>query len=218
VVDGGSTDGSWELLQRLGDRVRALSAPGSNQSCALNLGFRAARGEVLGWLNGDDLYEPGAVAAVAQVFREDPEAVMVYGDCANIDGAGAVFSTSRSRPFDYDRLLRHWPNFIPQPTVFFRRRALGQVGWLDESLEYAMDYDLWLRLGRAGRAVYLPRVLARFRVHPGSKTGGCPERFWPEIRRVSRRHGGGFWSPLFVKHLRDDFYLWRRGLRRRWIG
>ena len=219
VMDGGSTDGSVEVILRYADRLAYwVSRPDGGQSQALNAGLRKATGEVLGWLNGDDTYEPGAVSEAARVFAADPAVVMAYGDCANVDGAGTVFSVSRSRPFDYDRLLRRWPNFIAQPTVFLRREALAAVGGLDESLEFAMDYDLWLRVARLGRAVYIPRIQGRFRVHPDSKTTRHPDRFWPEVRRVSRRHGGGFLSPMLVTHLRDEFYLWRQRVRHRWVG
>jgi hypothetical protein len=133
-------------------------------------------------------------------------------------GAGTVISVSRSCPYDDDHPLHRWPNFIAQPTVFLRREALAAVGGLDETQEFAMDYDLWLRVARLGRAVYILRIQGRFRVHPGSKTTRYPDRFWPEVRWVSRRHGGGFLSPMLVKHLRDEFYLWRQRLRYRWVG
>jgi glycosyltransferase involved in cell wall biosynthesis len=215
IIDGGSTDGSVRIIERYSKWLSYwVSEPDHGQSDAINKGFHLGHGQILAWLNADDLYEPGALGAASRAFSERPDAVLAYGDCANIDPAGTTFSLSRSRPFDRDRLLRCWPNFIPQPTAFFSRPAFESLDGLDTALHYAMDYDLWIRLSGLGAALYVPRLLARFRVHPESKTNTGPASYWPEMRRISRRHGGGFWSPMYITHLRDQFYLFRQACKR----
>ena len=219
IIDGGSTDDSVDIIRRYTAWLTYwVSEPDRGQSDAINKGFRNGSGSILAWLNADDLHEPGAVSAAARTFSDHPDAVLLYGDCANIDPDGKVFSLSRSRAYDRDRLIRFWPNFIPQPTAFFRRSAFEAAGGLDVSLHFAMDYDLWIRLGALGSAVYLPRTLARFRVHPSSKTSAGSVTYWPETRLVSRRHGGGFWSPMYITHLRDRAYLFRQARKRSLFG
>lgn len=219
LIDGGSSDESVGIIRRYAAWLTYwVSEPDRGQSHAINKGFRKGSGSILAWLNADDLYEPGAVPAATQAFSNHPDAVLLYGDCANIDPEGKVFSISRSRAYDRDRLVRFWPNFIPQPTAFFRRSAFAAATGLDVSLHFAMDYDLWIRLGSLGSAIYLPRTLARFRVHPTSKTSGGSVTYWPEMRRVSRRHGSGFWSPMYITHLRDRAYLFRQALKRSLFG
>jgi glycosyltransferase involved in cell wall biosynthesis len=215
LVDGGSTDGSLDVIRRYAPHLTAWTSEADRgQSDAINKGIRMGRGEIVAWLNSDDLYEPRALEFAAAEFADHPDLVLLYGDCLNIDPQGQVFSVSHSRPYQRDRLIRHWPNYIPQPTAFFRRKAFEAVEGLDISLHYAMDYDLWIRLGAVGPAAFLPRALARFRVHPASKTGAGAVTYWPEMRRVSRRHGAELLSPMLIKLLRDRFYIFRQRLKR----
>jgi hypothetical protein len=129
---------------------------------------------------------------VAERFAADPALDALIGDCAVVDPDGKPLWYERPGPYDYRRLLRRG-NYLAQPAVFLRRRLLERTGLLDESLEYAMDYDLWLRLG-AARVAYVPRILAIFRWHPGSKTARNTLGNWRENLRIIRRHGGG-WTP-----------------------
>jgi GT2 family glycosyltransferase len=129
---------------------------------------------------------------VAEYFASDPGLDALIGDCAVVDPDGKPLWDERPGPYDFQRLLRRG-NYLAQPAVFLRRRLLDSIGLLDESLEYAMDYDLWLRL-RQARVEYVPRVLALFRWHPGSKTARNTFGNWRENLRILRRHGGG-WTP-----------------------
>jgi GT2 family glycosyltransferase len=147
---------------------------------------------VVAWLNADDAYAPGALALVADRFAAEQTLDVLIGDCAVVDPCGKPLWYQRPGPYDFQRLLRRG-NYLAQPAVFLRRRVLDSTGLLDESLEYAMDYDLWLRLRRA-RVAYVPRVLATFRWHPGSKTARNTRGNWREIMRIVRRYGGG-WTP-----------------------
>jgi glycosyltransferase involved in cell wall biosynthesis len=191
VVDGGSSDGTARIA-RAASGVLWLERPGSNQSQAINAGLCAARGDVLAWLNADDTYAPGALAfALARLARDDALDGL-YGDCDVVDADGRLLWTIRPGPYSFRRLLRRG-NYLAQPAVFLRRRVFDSVGYLDESLEYGMDYELWLRL-RGRRLAYAPRTLATFCWHPDSKSATGPLAAWREIPAIVRRHGGG-WTP-----------------------
>jgi glycosyltransferase involved in cell wall biosynthesis len=191
VVDGGSTDRTVEMIRQHG-RSACLERPGLNQAAAINEGLRVATGEIAAWLNADDAYAPGALALVAECFAAEPALGALIGDCAVVDPDGKPLWYERPGPYDFRRLLRRG-NYLAQPAVFLRRGLLDRIGFLDESLEYAMDYDLWLRL-RGARVVYVPQVLAKFRWHPNSKTARNTLGNWRENLRILRRHGGG-WTP-----------------------
>jgi glycosyltransferase involved in cell wall biosynthesis len=194
VVDGGSTDRTLEQVRQRPGSV-CLVRPGLNQAAAINAGFRAATGEVVAWLNADDAYAPGSLALVADRFAADPALDALVGDCGVVDPLGKPLWYERPGPYDFQRLLRRG-NYLAQPAVFLRRRLLDSVGLLDESLEYAMDYDLWLRL-REARVGYEPRVLAMFRWHPDSKTANNTLGNWRENLRIIARYGGG-WTPYLA--------------------
>ncbi len=190
VADGGSTDGTLDVLRRYDGRLRWHSEPDAGQSDAINKAIAATSGEIVAWLNADDLYAPGAIATAAGALRARPELGMVYGGAEWVSPAGEPLGEFLSvEPFDLRRLLRVG-NYIVQPTVFFRRAAFEAVGGLDASLHYVMDYDLWIRLGSAYPVGMLDATLARVRVHPGTKTitGGEPR--WAEMEAMIRAHGG----------------------------
>lgn len=205
VVDGGSTDGSLEIIRRYADRLAWwVSEPDGGQTDALNKGFRRATGEVLAWLNSDDVYRPGAVWEAAAYLDAHPEFGMVYGEADFIDTEGRVTGRFDARQADYVRLMRG-AVYIPQQAAFFRRSLWEQVGPLDPAFYFAMDYDLWVRIARIARLQYLPgRTWAAFRLHASAKTIADDPRCWPEMLKVHRREGGG---PVSLIHLR---YLARR--------
>lgn len=201
VVDGGSTDATLDVLHRHPE-VRWLSEPDDGQAAAINKGFRLARGEIFAWLNADDLYLPGAVSAAVAALREH-DAALVFGSWQQVDERGETLRRVRVVPFDYRRQLEV-VNAVAQPTAFFTRAAYEAVGGVDDSYRYAMDYELWLKLGRY-KVVAIERELAAFRYHGDSKTVAEPEGFWPETWRAARSHGARLRSPLFL-----DYYLPRR--------
>lgn len=190
VMDGGSTDGTLEVLARHRPALRYFSGPDGGQAAAINAGFRMTTGEILGWLNSDDLYEPGAVSAAVRFFAEHPEVALVYGEAVFIDAdGGEVGPRTHAQPFDLARMVRDG-DFIVQPAAFFRRAAFEAVGGLDESLRWSMDYDLWLKIGRRFPVAYVPRLWARYRWTGENKTArGGLDRL-AELERVGRRHGG----------------------------
>jgi len=197
VVDGGSTDDTLEILES-SEGVAWVSEPDRGQSHALNKGFAAARGEVLGWLNADDHYLPEAVAEGVRALAETG-AGLVYGDVTRVDGYGVNPRRIRSRPtWDLWTELNAGCG-IYSPSVFFTREALEAVGELDESLHLTMDYDLWLRIGKRFPVRHVDAVWAVQRLHDDAKTVSQYDEFWPERLKVSRRHGGRLVSPLLIR-------------------
>jgi glycosyltransferase involved in cell wall biosynthesis len=195
VVDGGSDDGTHEILAGY-DHLRWVSEPDRGQSHALNKGFALARGDVFGWLNADDAYEPHAVAEGVAALNETG-AGLVYADVIRVDGDYADPRRIRSRPiFDLWTELNLGCG-IYSPAIFFTREALEAVGTVDEQLHLTMDYDLWLRIGARFPVVHVDSVWAIQRIHDEAKT--VTQDFWPERLAVSRRHGGRLVSPLVVR-------------------
>ena len=169
VFDGGSTDGSVALLESYGDRVRWTSGPDAGQADAINQGLRAADGDVLAYLNSDDVYYPGALSAVVTHFRDHPRSRALYGDAHHLHEDGSVMETYPTEPWDYARLLDVC--YLCQPAVFWRREVVERFGVFDERLRYAMDYEYWLRVGRETPFDYLAgRFLAGSRLHGETKT------------------------------------------------
>jgi glycosyltransferase involved in cell wall biosynthesis len=219
IVDGGSTDGSREIIQRYAERLAWwVSEPDAGQTDAINKGFARAQGEILAWLNSDDTYLPGAIAAAVAYLQEHPEAGMVYGDANLVDEHGQIIGKFPAAQTDYRRLRRGYVH-IPQQAAFFRAALWRQVGPLDPTFFFAMDYDLWVRLARLSVLHYLPQVWANFRLHGGGKSVTADERCWPEMLRVHQRDGGGRFSRLYLKaRLRPLLYGrlplgWRMWLR-----
>lgn len=194
VVDGGSTDGTLELLAaRPG--VRWRSEPDRGLSDAYNKGARAATGTYLGWLNADDTYAPGALRQVVDALRRSPDTVWLTGRCAITDADGEVIR----RPVTAykDVLLRQYSpalyltqNFISAPSTFFRRETFLEVGGMDLDLRFSMDYDLYLRLANLADPVVLDTQLARFTMAEGTLSMENFERQFREHHDVAVRHGG----------------------------
>lgn len=171
VVDGGSTDGSVEVIRRHGDRLALwTSERDRGQVDALARGFGRATGEILGWLNSDDALLPGAVSACVEALERDPEALLVYGENVLIDEQSRTIGRLPARPFDLREMVRTCQNHVAQPGSLFRRRTLELAGPLREESYYYFDFEFVLGVALAGRAVALPRLLAAYRLHPESKS------------------------------------------------
>ena len=189
VMDGGSTDGTLEILERWRDRITFSSGPDDGQTAAINAGMSSARGEILAYLNSDDVYYDGAVAAAVDTFERDPSADIVYGDADFIDADDRVLKPYPTEPWSLERLKLVC--FLCQPAVFFRRRVLERFGPFDARLRYCMDYEYWLRLGIIGLNFrYIPVRLAASRVHSATKTVRSPHAVHIEINDMLKRHIG----------------------------
>jgi glycosyltransferase involved in cell wall biosynthesis len=200
IVDGGSTDGSVDIIRRYSDRLAWwVSEKDRGQTDAINKGFAHAHGEILAWLNSDDTYAPGAVTEAVAFLRSRPEVGLVYGDANFIDENGRPIGRFPAAQTDYRRLRRGYVH-IPQQASFWRAELWKKVGPLDPSFYFAMDYDLWVRLARIAPVQYMPRLWANFRLHTQGKTIAADERCWPEMLRVHYRDGGSWFSVIVAKY------------------
>ena len=216
IVDGGSTDNTVNIIRKYEDKLAAwVSEPDRGQTDAINKGFACAKGDILAWINSDDTYEPGAVSAAVKYLQEHPDTGMVYGDCNYIDESGDVIGKFNAAQTDY-RLLRRGYTHIPQQTMFFRASLWKQIGPLDPSFYFAMDYDLWTRIARRSQIKYIPQTWANFRLHASGKTIAADEHCWPEMIRVHYRDGGSFLSIIVAKYYLRQLMapLWNRRRRK----
>jgi glycosyltransferase involved in cell wall biosynthesis len=220
IVDGGSTDGSLEIIKKYADRLAWwVSEKDQGQTDAINKGFARAKGEVLAWLNSDDTYNPGAISAALAFLQAHPQAGLVYGDTNFIDENGKILGAFPAAQTDYKRLRRGYVH-IPQQAAFFRADIWKQVGPLDPSFYFAMDYDLWVRIASHAPIFYTPQVWANFRLHSEGKTVVADQRCWPEMLRVHYRDGGSWFSILPAKYLIRKMIapFWRRRLQHKMSG
>jgi glycosyltransferase involved in cell wall biosynthesis len=217
VVDGASTDGTVALLDAAG--VRYISEPDRGLAHAMNKGIALARGEIVGEINADDVYAPGALAAVGAAFAEHPQAEWVTGRCTIIDGDGreirravTAYKNVLLRRYSLPLYLTH--NFVSAPATFFRRDVLRELGGFDERYRISVDYDLQLKLARRGDPVVLDRTLASFRMVEGTLSMSGFERQFAEHAEQAGRHGEGHRAAVAANQLLSRaIVLAYRGLR-----
>ena len=210
VVDGGSTDGTLEILNKYQKHLRFVTGPDRGTADAVNRGFRLSSGRVFTYLCADDTYLPGAVSAVVEQLRQHPEAGGIYGDAYWIEADGRRIGPYPTQPFDRDALAREC--FICQPASFLRREVFERLGGLNADLQYAFDYDFWVRLSEQFSLLRLDHYLANSRMRRDNKTlSGRSGVFQEAIRTV--RHNSGYvpfqwvygYACYLVDH-RDQFF------------
>lgn len=188
VVDGGSTDGSVELLESYGARLRYFVGKDKGPSDAAHRGFLEARGEYFAWLNADDTYLPGAIRMGVEYLIAHPRAAVVYGEGYWIDDKGAVICRYPTQPFDAELLKQDC--FICQPASFIRAEAYRKCP-LDPDVNVSFDYDLWIRMAKQGfRFDAIPEYLAQSRMHPGAMTIYERDRVFLASMNLLQRHYG----------------------------
>jgi glycosyltransferase involved in cell wall biosynthesis len=210
VMDGGSTDGTIDILRKYEHALHWESAPDQGAADAVNRGFALGSGEILGFLNADDLYHPHAVSTAVQSLEDHPEAAGVYGDAWWIDENGARIAPYPVR--DFDRALLERECFICQPASFFRRVPFENSGGLDPDLNLTFDYDFWLRLTRTFSLRRIDATLADSRMHRANKTLSQRDHVFRETFKVLKRDCG--YVPLkwiygylcFRADARDQFF------------
>ncbi len=188
IIDGESSDGTLDILSRYSRILKWISEPDKGQAHAINKGFKKSTGEIIAWLNSDDIYLPGALHRVADLFRQHPEISVVYGDYYLIDEQGKVLLQKKEIPFDYNILL-YGLDYISQPTTFFRRQVFDQVGYLDEKLHYGLDWEYWLRIASyGGQFAHISHYLAATRLHVAAKTLVAPPEMFTEHQAIRNRY------------------------------
>ena len=209
IVDGGSTDGSPEIIRRYADRLAWwVSEKDRGHADALNKGFTRAHGQILAWLNSDDIYYPGAITAAVRALQSNPDVGMVYADADLTDEHGQIIGRFASRQTDYNKLLRGSVH-IPQATTFFRADLWQQVGPLNLDLFFSFDYDLWVRLAKISSLLYLPQRWAAFRLHVGGKSVKNDDLCYPDMLKVYARERGQGISWLWLRaKTRRLIYAW----------
>jgi glycosyltransferase involved in cell wall biosynthesis len=186
VIDGHSTDGSVDIIRRYEDQLAYwISEPDQGQADALQKGFARATGEIVAYLNSDDVYLPNAIAMAVSAFQADPMLCVVSGDMRFIDATGTVLGHMRGMESDFFKSFLKLTNPIPQPSAFVRRDAFEAAGGIDPGFHMLMDYDLWCRIGlRNMKFQRVPADLSLFRIHLQSKTRSQIPRFAQERWRL----------------------------------
>lgn len=189
VVDGGSTDGTVEMIKRHADAVTSwISEPDSGMYDAINKGMRQARGEILAYLNSDDFYYPGTLDFVARYFADHPDVDLLYGDLNFVDAYDRVLFRQSYPSFRLQRFRSMRHAAIGQPAAFWRRSLWERVGEFDASLKMASDFDFFIRAGETGRLAHVPSILAAFRMHGSSMTQRQLEVSHAEVAEIHRRY------------------------------
>jgi glycosyltransferase involved in cell wall biosynthesis len=196
VIDGGSKDSTLDILRRYEGRLQWWSEKDRGQADAINKGIRRASGEILGYLNSDDFYEPGAFSKVVAYFQENPDVDMVYGEGYLIkeDGTGKRRFPSTEPQFDLWRLTHVW-DYILQQSTFFKRDLVQRIGYFNESLHSGLDWDYWIRAGKHGKVGYIPEYLGTLREYDEAKSFSGGFRRVKELYRIVHAHTGELWPP-----------------------
>jgi len=188
IIDGGSTDNTIQILQEYESKLSFLSEIDEGQADAVNKGIAFAQGEIIGWLNSDDLYYPNAVSRIVEIFNDHPAIDVVYGEGCHITKSGTVIARYPTESFHYQKLAERC--FICQPTVFIRKKCLNSIGSLDKNLDLCMDYDLWIRIGKEYNFYYYPEEIAKSRIYPENKTLSRIDEVFTEVLEMIHSHYG----------------------------
>ena len=212
AIDGGSTDNSIGIFEKYRSHLSSLIVEQDDgQAQAINKGFRKANGEIVTWLNSDDIFLPNAIKTAVETFTENSSLDLMYGNGLFIDEQGrALRAFIEVEPYNRYRLL-NCSDYIMQPTAFYRRSALEQVGYLDEALHFAFDWDLWCKLASLSDSVkYVQPFIAATRIYPTTKTASGSWKRLKEIKHVLRRHQTRLSPPAIWGYLAYEFDGMRR--------
>jgi len=206
IIDGGSSDGTLSILKKYSDSIYWISELDRGQSDAINKGFRMASGDLIGWLNADDIYEPNIFGTVSDYFNRNPEIDMLYGDFKLINESGETIRLIQEYNFDY-KALKFGINSIAGQAVFFKKSILKNTGFLDINLHYAMDYELWTRISKDFNIQHIPQVLGNFRLYSNCKSVAHPEKTKKEMDIILKRIHGKLGIKFYLVNL---YYRYKR--------
>lgn len=219
IVDGGSSDETVSILKEY-PHLLWSSEKDHGQSDGLNKGFRRATGDIIAWINSDDMLADGAMRAINDFFTQNPEKYVVTGNQILIDGKGRELNTVKAQSFTADHLLNGVKTSVMQNSTFFRKKVLDDVGLLDESFHYTMDHELFVRIAKKYKSYTLPVDLAKFRLWEDSKTSTSQIKFFRELIKVKKLHGARMFSKgnvwvlwQFIKEPFKSIPLFRKFVR-----
>lgn len=205
VMDAGSIDETENVVKDYAGRLQWVSEPDRGQSHAINKGFKMARGELVAWLNSDDIFLPHAVRYAVEAFERKPEMGAVYGEGYLIDREGAVKCRfPHTQPMNLWKLM-HVSDFILQQTVFFRKEIFSQIGYIDESLHYTMDWDILIRIAKRYEIGYIDHEMAALREYEEAKSSSGGLKRAKEIGAMLRSHTGMWMPPGYVVYGLDTY-------------
>lgn len=205
VMDGGSSDETETVVREYASRLTWISEKDRGQSHAINKGFRMAKGEIVSWLNSDDLILPGSVRHAVAALERNPRAGAVYGEGYQIDIDGKIKSRfPPTEPFNLWKLI-YLSDYILQQTLYFRRSALEDVGLLDEDLHFGMDWEILMRLGKRYPLEYIPEYMGCLREYDDAKSFSGGGRRFRELAQIMRRHGDSRYPPGYVLYGLDTY-------------
>ena len=188
VMDGGSTDETVDILKEYGDKIIWRSEKDEGQADAVNKGLRIATGEIIGWLNSDDIYYPNTLKKILNFFETHPDINVVYGNANHIGEDDSFIEQYYTENFNYERLKDVC--YICQPALFFRKSLVEKYGYLDSKLQYCMDYDYWLRLGKNEKFYRIADFVAGSRLYSDNKTIGSRRKVHEEILKMQEKNFG----------------------------
>ena len=207
VGDGGSEDDSVQILKSYGNRISWTSGPDGGQAEAINQGFSKANGEILGYLNSDDVLLPGALSKVEEFYRNNPETELVYGEAYHIDEDGQRIAPYRTMSWSASHLGAQCP--ICQPAAFWKRSIWERVGGFESKLECSMDYEFWIRIFRSGgTGFHLAENLAASRDYEATKTRSRRQTVYQEIISFQKLHLGRAHAQWYYEYL--CYLKWER--------
>jgi glycosyltransferase involved in cell wall biosynthesis len=189
VIDGGSEDGTIQIVRDYSDRLTFVSEPDQGTADAINKGLERCDGDLIGWLNSDDIYYPGTLSRVRELFSLHPEADVIYGRADHIDAGGNLLGEYPTGAWAFEDLVNHC--IISQPAAFFRRAVVQKFGFLDRRCRYCLDYEFWIRLARKGaKFMFAPELFAATRLHARAKTVASRLQCHREINDIMVQHLG----------------------------
>lgn len=198
ITDGESTDGSLEIIKKYKDKLKYISEKDKGQSNGINKGLRMATGDIVAFLNADDIYLDNTLDTVVKYFKDNPKCMWLTGYCKIIDENGKQikkyitdYKNRKLRRFSFEQLLVE--DCISQPATFWRRKLLDEVGYIDESLHYSMDQDLWARFAKKYKLHLIREYLACFRFTSDTKTGSNVDKTLIESKLVAQRYSNSKW-------------------------
>jgi glycosyltransferase involved in cell wall biosynthesis len=210
VLDGGSTDGTIEILKKYSKHLTWISEKDGGQSAALNKGLKMVTGEIFGFINSDDYYEPGAFFKTGRFFSTHPQASWLSGKCRIVNSRGHEIRKAIAAYKNIWLLLKSYNallviDYISQPSTFWRRSIFDSIGGFDEKLHFSMDYDLSLRVGREHPLYTINETLAAFRIHQASKSGLIRSHFGTDLT-IAQRY---IKSPIIIKlhHIHNQLII-----------